>query len=99
MTIRFNPKAETYFFRFNRERKNASAPSTWIVRGFPVSKILGHNNVTVTEKHYGHMALSELKEAVDRIDGIIRLQSNCSQPMEAVPENDGKPLVVNSVPR
>ena len=38
---------------------------------YKVSKILGHSSVVTTEQHYGHLANSDLKNAVDKIDGII----------------------------
>lgn len=46
-------------------------------RGTPiyiVSKLLRHSSVTVTEKHYGHLAQKELKDAVD--SGLVRAYSS-----------------------
>jgi len=44
---------------------------------FKVMKILGHSSVVVTEQHYGHLALTDLKSAVDEIDGVLSL--GCTQ--------------------
>ncbi len=40
---------------------------------YKVSKILGHSSIVVTEQHYGHLALQDLKSTVDKIDGVIHL--------------------------
>jgi len=44
---------------------------------YKVSKILGHSSVVVTEQHYGHLAMSDLKDAIDHIDGVIT--ATCTQ--------------------
>jgi integrase len=52
-----------------------------LTKGVPiykVSKILGHSSVVVTEKHYGHLAFSDLKTAVDHIDGVLS-RPDCTQ--------------------
>lgn len=51
-----------------------------LIQGVPIykiSKILGHSSVVVTEQHYGHLCMSDLKSAVDQIDGIV--STDCSQ--------------------
>jgi integrase len=45
-----------------------------LTKGVPiykVSKILGHSSVVVTEQHYGHLSMADLKDAVDQIDGVV----------------------------
>jgi integrase len=46
-------------------------------RGVPiykVSKILGHSSVVVTEQHYGHLSLADLKEAISCIEGVVSVR-------------------------
>lgn len=38
---------------------------------YKVSKILGHSSVVVTEQHYGHLSLADLKEAISCIEGVV----------------------------
>lgn len=45
-----------------------------LTKGVPiykVSKILGHSSVVVTEQHYGHLSLADLKEAIGFIEGVV----------------------------
>ena len=45
-----------------------------LTRGVPiykVSKILGHSSVVVTEQHYGHLSLADLKGAISCIEGVV----------------------------
>jgi integrase len=45
-----------------------------LTKGVPiykVSKILGHSSVVVTEQHYGHLSLADLKGAISCIDGVV----------------------------
>lgn len=39
---------------------------------FKVSKLLGHKNVSTTQKHYAFLDLESLHDAVDALDGIMR---------------------------
>jgi len=62
-------------FRFHDLRHTFA---TWLVTGFlgktkpmdiyTVSKILGHSSVTVTEKHYGHIADQYKQDEIKRMD-------------------------------
>ena len=47
---------------------------------YKVSKILGHSSVRVSEQHYGHLAVSDLANEMEKIDGVVSsgLQPNCS---------------------
>jgi integrase/recombinase XerD len=45
---------------------------------YKVSKILGHSSVVVTEQHYGHLGMMDLKTAVDKIDGVVS-DGGCSE--------------------
>jgi integrase len=38
---------------------------------YKVSKILGHSSVVVTEQHYGHLSLADLKGAISCIEGVV----------------------------
>ena len=45
-----------------------------LTKGVPiykVSKILGHSSVVVTEQHYGHLSLADLKGAIGCIEGVV----------------------------
>ena len=45
-----------------------------LTKGVPiykVSKILGHSSVVVTEQHYGHLSLADLKGAISCIEGVV----------------------------
>ena len=45
-----------------------------LTKGVPiykVSKILGHSSVVVTEQHYGHLSLADLREAISCIEGVV----------------------------
>ncbi len=45
-----------------------------LTKGVPiykVSKILGHSSVVVTEQHYGHLSLEDLKGAISCIEGVV----------------------------
>jgi integrase len=72
-------------FRFHDLRHTFAA--YLLNKGVPiykVSKILGHSSVVVTEQHYGHLSLANLKDAVDQIDGVIDVLS-CT---EVAPSNN-----------
>lgn len=59
-------------FRFHDLRHTFAA--NLLAKGEPiykVSKILGHSSVLVTEQHYGHLSMADLKASVDRIDGVV----------------------------
>jgi integrase len=48
--------------------------SRLLTKGVPiykVSKILGHSSVVVTEQHYGHLSLADLKGAISCIEGVV----------------------------
>lgn len=48
--------------------------SRLLSRGVPiykVSKILGHSSVVVTEQHYGHLSLADMRGAISRIEGVV----------------------------
>jgi integrase len=45
-----------------------------LTKGVPiykVSRILGHSSVVVTEQHYGHLSLADLKGAISCIEGVV----------------------------
>lgn len=45
-----------------------------LTKGVPiykVSKILGHSSVVVTEQHYGHLSLADLRGAISCIEGVV----------------------------
>ena len=70
--IRLLQKAGLKNFRFHDLRHTFAA--NLLSRGAPiykVSQILGHSGVQVTEQHYGHLSMAELKSAIDKIDGVV----------------------------
>jgi len=54
-----------------------------LVNGVPiykVSKILGHSSVTVTEDHYGHLAMQDLHDAVNQTAETTRQTTRLAAP-------------------
>ncbi len=49
---------------------------------YKVSQLVGHSSVSVTQAHYGHLAAADLKDAVQKIDGVTsaeKLQQSCNK--------------------
>jgi len=68
--------------------------SRLLSRGVPiykVSKILGHSSVVVTEQHYGHLSLADMRVAISRIEGVVTFAADLQRRPEAAemaaPEN------------
>jgi len=68
--------------------------SRLLSRGVPiykVSKILGHSSVVVTEQHYGHLSLADMRGAISRIEGVVTFAADLQRSPETaeitVPEN------------
>ena len=56
------------------QEKRSTFAARLLTKGVPiykVSKILGHSSVVVTEQHYGHLSLADLKGAIGCIEGVV----------------------------
>jgi len=47
---------------------------------YKVSHLLGHSSIKVTQDHYGHLAVKDLVDTVNRIDGVVSVNNGTTTP-------------------
>ncbi len=61
---------------------------------YKVSQLVGHSSVSVTQAHYGHLAAADLKDAVQKIDGVTswgqKVATQLQQVAQAATRPDGE---------
>ena len=51
---------------------------------YKVSQLVGHSSVSVTQAHYGHLAAADLKDAVQKIDGVTSWDQKVATKLQQV---------------
>jgi integrase len=57
---------------------------------YKVSQLVGHSSVSVTQAHYGHLAAADLKDAVQKIDGVTSCQKVATKLQQVATRPEGK---------